>query len=184
MKCAAYVINRMPLSPTNMKSPYELMFREKPSVKHLRVFGSICYVHVPECREASSMQRWENAFLSLEVYGSQNSTLYCFKGCNLWWDSTILRRSGEKQSDGGRSDKFTHHQYPIIFKWWAKWKRDSIHRSWSWATRRDDSQISQRPKRNTVKPAGHRDENFISTYSCCFAGLIDEDEPATFEEAK
>ncbi len=48
MMCATYVINRLPLSPTNMKSPYELMFGEKPSVKHLRVFGSIYYVHVPE----------------------------------------------------------------------------------------------------------------------------------------
>ncbi|KAK8923921.1 hypothetical protein KSP39_PZI019707 [Platanthera zijinensis] len=48
MVCAAYVINRMPLSPNNMKSPYELVFKEKPSVEHLRVFGSTCYVHVPD----------------------------------------------------------------------------------------------------------------------------------------
>ena len=48
MACAAHVINRVPLSPINMKSPYELMFEEKPSVKHFKVFGSICYVHVPD----------------------------------------------------------------------------------------------------------------------------------------
>jgi len=42
------LINRMPLSPINMKSLYELIFKEKPSVKHLKVSGSICYVHVPE----------------------------------------------------------------------------------------------------------------------------------------
>jgi hypothetical protein len=50
MACAAYVINRVPLSPINMKSPYELMFEEKPSVKHFKVFGSICYVHVPDAK--------------------------------------------------------------------------------------------------------------------------------------
>jgi len=44
------VINRVPLSPINMKSPYELMFEEKPSVKHFKVFGSICYVHVPDAK--------------------------------------------------------------------------------------------------------------------------------------
>jgi hypothetical protein len=41
-ECAAYVINRVLLSPINIKSPYELIFKEKPSVKHLKVFGSIC----------------------------------------------------------------------------------------------------------------------------------------------
>jgi hypothetical protein len=46
MSCAAYVINRVPLSRINMKSPNELMFEEKPSVKHFKVFGSICHVHV------------------------------------------------------------------------------------------------------------------------------------------
>jgi hypothetical protein len=50
MACATYVINRVPLSPINMKSPYELMFEEKPSVKHFKVFGSICYVHVPDAK--------------------------------------------------------------------------------------------------------------------------------------
>lgn len=50
MMCATYVINRLPLSLNNMKTPYELLFREKPSVKHFKVFGSICYVRVPESR--------------------------------------------------------------------------------------------------------------------------------------
>uniref|UniRef100_A0A3Q7GEH6 Retroviral polymerase SH3-like domain-containing protein n=1 Tax=Solanum lycopersicum TaxID=4081 RepID=A0A3Q7GEH6_SOLLC len=48
MKCAAYVINRMPLFANNMKSPYELMFGEKPNIKNIRVFVSICYVHIPD----------------------------------------------------------------------------------------------------------------------------------------
>jgi len=48
IKCAAYVINRTPLSPNNMRSPYELLYGEKPTVKHLRIFGCNCYVHVPE----------------------------------------------------------------------------------------------------------------------------------------
>jgi len=46
MACAAYVINRVPLSPINMKSPYELMFEKKSSVKNFKVFGSIYYFHV------------------------------------------------------------------------------------------------------------------------------------------
>jgi hypothetical protein len=48
MTCAAYVINQVSLSSINVKSPYELMFEEKFSVKHFKVFGFICYVHVPD----------------------------------------------------------------------------------------------------------------------------------------
>jgi hypothetical protein len=50
MSCAAYVINRVPRSPINMESPYELMFEEKPSVKHFKVFGSICHAHVLDAK--------------------------------------------------------------------------------------------------------------------------------------
>ncbi|GKV49234.1 hypothetical protein SLEP1_g55997 [Rubroshorea leprosula] len=46
MKCVAYVISRVPLSPTNMKSSYELMFGEKHNVRRFKIFGSICFVHV------------------------------------------------------------------------------------------------------------------------------------------
>ena len=52
MKCAKYVINRIPLSPINMKMPFEQLYGEKPTVKYLRVFGSICYVHVPESQRS------------------------------------------------------------------------------------------------------------------------------------
>ena len=61
--CAAYVINRMPLSPTNMRSPYELIYEEKPSVKHFKVFVSVCYVHVPDSKGVSLIQKQRSAFL-------------------------------------------------------------------------------------------------------------------------
>jgi hypothetical protein len=50
MACVAYMVNPVPLSPINMKSPYELMFEEKPSVNHFKVLGSICYFHVPNAK--------------------------------------------------------------------------------------------------------------------------------------
>ena len=50
MSCATYVINRVPLSLIKTESPYELTFEEKPSVKHFKVFGSICYVHVLDAK--------------------------------------------------------------------------------------------------------------------------------------
>ncbi|KAL0431178.1 UNVERIFIED_CONTAM: hypothetical protein Sradi_0743800 [Sesamum radiatum] len=52
MDCATYVINRMTLSPINMRTPYAMIFGEKPNMKYSKIFGSICYVHVQESRRS------------------------------------------------------------------------------------------------------------------------------------
>lgn len=44
--------------------------------------------------------------------------------------------------------------------------------------------VNQRPRRSINKPTRYRDENFVTTYSCYFAGPMDEDEPSCYEEAK
>jgi hypothetical protein len=46
---APYVLNRCPTKQLD-KVPEEVWKGRKQSVKHLRVFGSLCYKHVPEVR--------------------------------------------------------------------------------------------------------------------------------------
>lgn len=45
---AVYVRNRSASISLDNKTPYELWFGEKPSVTHLKIFGSTCYVHIPK----------------------------------------------------------------------------------------------------------------------------------------
>lgn len=45
---AVYILNRSGPSAAEDKSPFELWFGKKASLKHLRIIGSECYVHVPK----------------------------------------------------------------------------------------------------------------------------------------
>ncbi|CAL8135751.1 unnamed protein product [Prunus armeniaca] len=44
---AVYVQNRCPTKALDKKTPFEAYSGRNPGVKHLRVFGSLCYAHVP-----------------------------------------------------------------------------------------------------------------------------------------
>ncbi|GMF15349.1 unnamed protein product [Phytophthora fragariaefolia] len=44
---AAWIINRIPNS-VNVKTPYEIVHRNKPQLKNMNVFGSLGYAHIPD----------------------------------------------------------------------------------------------------------------------------------------
>ncbi|KAL6287822.1 hypothetical protein ACE6H2_012212 [Prunus campanulata] len=44
---AVYLQNRSPTSALDNTTPFEQFSGRKPGVKHLRIFGSLCYIHVP-----------------------------------------------------------------------------------------------------------------------------------------
>ena len=45
---ATFVLNRTGPTKIEGKTPYELWYNKKPAVDHLRIFGTDCYVHVPD----------------------------------------------------------------------------------------------------------------------------------------
>ena len=48
MKCAIYVQNRCPHVKLDDQTPQEAWSGQKPTVSHLKVFGSVAYAHVPD----------------------------------------------------------------------------------------------------------------------------------------
>jgi len=52
---AVYLKNRTATETLNGLTPFEKWFGEKPSLTHLRVFGSECYAHVPKDQRT----KWE-----------------------------------------------------------------------------------------------------------------------------
>ncbi len=47
VRTAVYLRNRMPQRPLNMRTAFELLHKQKPSLGHLRVIGCLGYVSTP-----------------------------------------------------------------------------------------------------------------------------------------
>lgn len=45
---AVYQLNRCPIKVVQDKTPIKAWSGQKPSAKHLKVFGCICYVYIPQ----------------------------------------------------------------------------------------------------------------------------------------
>lgn len=74
VSCAVYVLNRSSSSQTVNVSPYELWFGQKPSLKHIRIFGSVGYVHV--AKEKRKKLDKKSTKLILVGYEQENYRMY------------------------------------------------------------------------------------------------------------
>lgn len=54
---AVYVLNRTSHSKTPKQTPFEIWYGKKPDLSHVRVFGSVAYMHVPQQMRKKLMQR-------------------------------------------------------------------------------------------------------------------------------
>lgn len=70
---ANYLQNRIITSATN-KTPYEMYYKKRPQVKSLTIFGSRCYVKIPNHQR----HKLENSAKEMILFGfdEHNSTIY------------------------------------------------------------------------------------------------------------
>ena len=47
-RIAVYIQNRSPHAILGEKTPEEVFTKKKPAVDHMRIFGTLVYVHVPK----------------------------------------------------------------------------------------------------------------------------------------
>ena len=50
VQCTIYVQNRCPHTKLDYQTPQEAWSEQKPTISHLKVFGSVTYAHVPDQR--------------------------------------------------------------------------------------------------------------------------------------
>lgn len=60
---AVYLQNRLPTRAVNGMTPLEAWSGFKPSVKHLKIFGSICYAHIPDVKRDKLDEKAEKCIL-------------------------------------------------------------------------------------------------------------------------
>lgn len=74
VSCAVYLLNRSSSSQTINVTPYELWFKQKPNLKHIRIFGSVGYVHIP--KEKRKKLDKKSTKMMLVGYDQENYRMY------------------------------------------------------------------------------------------------------------
>ncbi|KAL0441700.1 UNVERIFIED_CONTAM: Retrovirus-related Pol polyprotein from transposon TNT 1-94 [Sesamum radiatum] len=91
---AVYLLNRCPTKAVQNMTPIQAWSGKKPSAKHLRVFGSICYVHIPtEKRHKLEEKTEKGIFLG---YSTQSKGYRIY---NLKTKKLIISRDVEFDED-------------------------------------------------------------------------------------
>lgn len=54
-----YLLNRLPTKVLDKLTPFETWYGVKSNVSHLKVFGSICYTHIPDIKRNKLSQKAE-----------------------------------------------------------------------------------------------------------------------------
>ncbi|TXG67122.1 hypothetical protein EZV62_008397 [Acer yangbiense] len=124
--CGVYLLNRCPTKSLDTKTSQEAWSSHKPSVSHLRVFGSIAYIKVPEARRTKLEDKGEKCILVGYGDRTMGYRLYnpvtkkvifsrdvIFEENESWnWDQTKASRSAEWMPEEETREMATEPQIP------------------------------------------------------------------------
>jgi transposase InsO family protein len=103
---AAYVLNRCPTKKLKDNTPEELWTGHKPSVKHLRIFGSICFRHIPDEKRRKLDDKSEKLILvgydatgAYKMYNPRNHKIVISRDVIV--DEKITMEVGIKPQEAG-----------------------------------------------------------------------------------
>ena len=97
-----YLQNRLPTKAINGKTPYEAQIGAKPSMAHLRVFGSICYAYVPKVKRDKLDQR-----VDIGVLASYSIVSKGYRILNLIIKKVNVGRSVKFDENGTQNQETT-----------------------------------------------------------------------------
>ena len=200
MRCAFHVINRLPSKVINMKTPYELLYKEKPSVSYFRIFGSTCYVHISDQLRAKMDPKAKKCVFvgydpnrkgwrcmdpeTLKVVTSRDVV---FDETSSYYVQPILTKLADPSNDENEDahDKETLSATNVPHDN-SESESETTHEQNNETHGRD--QQLRRSQRTRKRNERYTDYTIGAEYDkiteCFFAGPIDESEPSSYEDAK
>ncbi|KAJ0568794.1 putative RNA-directed DNA polymerase [Helianthus annuus] len=76
---AAYIINKLPSTTINNKTPYEIIYNQKPNYDHMRVFGCLSYYRSTETRGDKFEERGRPGIFLGYPYGTKGYKVFDIK---------------------------------------------------------------------------------------------------------
>ena len=90
-----YLRNRSPTTALKGNTPFEYWFKKKPDVSNLRVFGSVCYVHIPDaCRKKLDPKAYKAVFVGYPE-GTKGYKVYNIEKGTFHRSHSVLFHEGE-----------------------------------------------------------------------------------------
>ncbi|GLT45830.1 hypothetical protein SLA2020_196340 [Shorea laevis] len=138
---AVYLLNGLPTKAMQRKTPIEASHGVKPSTHHLKIFGSICYTHVPDAKRTKLDVKAETGILvgystkskGYGVYNLQSEKISVHRDVQVnedsyWdWDKRVVVKNGnmasvkddakaskEEISASNVADIDAHHDSPVM----------------------------------------------------------------------
>lgn len=199
VQCACHVINRLPPWPGKEKAPFEIMYNVKPNVNYFRVFGSICYVHVPKTNRTKLDPRAKKCIFV--GYDSCRKGWRCmdpktkkfivsrdvvFDEVSSWYSAQkLILQNIDSDHDQDNVELLPETNSQVSQN--GNSRQQESDGSPAPSSSEDGDQVTRKSMREKRQPAYLKDYvqlNHCTVTACLFTGVLTEEEPVCYEEAK
>ena len=90
MLTTVYLINRTPTSVLCGQTPYEVLFKEKPSYDHIKIFESLCYAYKLQRHKDKLEKGVGRVFFVGYPFGKQGWNIYNLEKSEMFDTRNVL----------------------------------------------------------------------------------------------
>jgi hypothetical protein len=170
-----YLVNRLPSSSLDDKTPHEVWTKKKPSLQHLRVFGCDAYVHVPKENRSKLDKKYEKCIFISYKDGVKGYKLWNLETKKTIYSWDVLFREIKyvsKQEFLPRQDEPKKIELELDDAKYKSSEEDEVEEE-------PHTPVSKRSMRERRHPERYSPPDFHSNFDL----YITDDDPRIFREA-
>lgn len=106
---AVYLLNRVLCKQNKNKTAYELWFKQKPEVDHLKIFGSVAYLNIPKEKRSKFEPKSKKMIFVGYDNNSKNYRLWDHENRKIYVSSDVdfNEEVEDQKNEGGKRDLFS-----------------------------------------------------------------------------